>query len=223
MLELLSQELFSLFLQLGLKRSDIINEVLSDCFNLILVNLELDQDVSVLTLAPRELLLVQVDDHVQALDFSIIRFLNLFDARVRLDLLFFPDGFLVCLVPLNLVEVGLLDSQSLPLQTELNRLDLCQVLLMHVRVFGLELRDEDLVASVDVFDLERLARLHHLKLFNTHVQILQLAFLFSESFSLSLKISTNGNEFLAKLCANTLSLNDYLVLVLRLQSCLIFF
>ena len=170
MLELLSQELLSLFLQLGLKRSDIINKVLSDCFNLILVNLKLNQDVSVLTLAPRELFLVQVDDHVQALDFSIIRFLNLFDARVRLDLLFFPDGFLVCLVPLNLVEVGLLDSQSLLLQTELNRLDLCQVLLMHVRVFGLELRDEDLVASVDVFDLERLARLHHLKLLNASVK-----------------------------------------------------
>ena len=32
---------------------------------------------------------------------------------------------------------------------------------MHVRVFGLELRDEDLVASVDVFDFKRLARLHH--------------------------------------------------------------
>ena len=170
MLELLSQELLSLFLQLGLKRSDIINEVLSDCFNLILVNLKLDQDVSVLALAPCELLLVQVDDHVQALDFSIIRFLNLLDASVRLDLLFFPDGFLVRLEPLDLVEVGLLDSQGLLLQTELNRLDLRQVLLMRVRVFGLELRDEDLVASVDVFDLERLARLHHLKLLNASVK-----------------------------------------------------
>ena len=102
-----------------------------------------------------------------------MRFFNLLNARVRLDLLLFPDGFLVCLVPLNLVEVGLLDSQGLLLQTELSRLNLCQVLLMHVRVLGLELRDEDLVALVDVFDFKRLARLHHLKLLNASVKWLQ--------------------------------------------------
>ena len=88
--------------------------------------------------------------------------------------------------------------------------------MLEVLLLSLKLRYHNLISSVNVFDFNLVSRLHHLEFFDTHIQVLQLALLLCESLSLSLTISSNGDKFLTEFCAYRLSLDDYLVLVLRL-------
>ena len=116
---------------------------------------------------------------------------------VTLNLFFFANSFLLCLVPFNLVKVCFFNTQGLILQAELDGLNLGQILAMHVGVFRFKLRDQDLVARVDIFDLEGLAGLHHFKLLNTRVQRFQLFFSAKKQLATALKLVAHLHQFLA--------------------------
>jgi len=111
-------EVFALFklpllataLKLGLERVDLINVLLSDHLNLILINLELDEQVAVLRLSPTQLLLVQVDNHGEAVIFILHGVLHLCHLVLHLDSPLLLQCFLVGLVPFDFVQVGLLDA-----------------------------------------------------------------------------------------------------------------
>ena len=116
---------------------------------------------------------------------------------VTFNLFFFANSFLLCLVPLDLVKVCFLHTQGLILQAELDGLNLGQILAMHVGVFRFKLRDQDLVARVDIFDLEGLAGLHHFKLLNTRVKRFQLFFTAKKQLATALKLVAHLHQFLA--------------------------
>ena len=88
--------------------------------NLVLIDLELDEQVSVFTLASSQLVLIQVDNDGESLNFAIHNRLSRLDLMVTLDRLLIAHRLLLSLVPFNLFEVDSLDSKSLSLVAQLN-------------------------------------------------------------------------------------------------------
>ena len=88
--------------------------------NLVLIDLELDEQVPVFTLASSQLVLIQVDNDGESLNFAIHNRLSRLDLMVTLDCLLIAHRLLLSLVPFNLFEVDSLDSKSLSLVAQLN-------------------------------------------------------------------------------------------------------
>ena len=88
--------------------------------NLVLIDLELDEQVPVFTLASSQLVLIQVDNDGESLNLAIHNRLSRLDLMVTLDRLLITHRLLLSLVPFNLFEVDSLDSKSLSLVAQLN-------------------------------------------------------------------------------------------------------
>jgi len=138
---LLNLPLVGSFLEFGLQSVDLTDELQPDCLNLVLVDFELHEKVSVLALPPVQLVPVEVDHDCQSIDLNLHLQPLILQSVVALYVLFFDQDWLTSLVVANLVQVGIFDSQDLRLETEAHLIHLRKVLPLKLFVLGLQLRD----------------------------------------------------------------------------------
>ena len=124
-----------------LERVDLADELQPDFLNLVLVDFELHEKVSVLTLPPVKLVPIEVDHDCQSVDLKLHLQPLILQSVVALDLLFLFDDWLTSLIVANLVQIGFFHSQDFCLVTEAHLIHLRKVFLLKLAVLGLVLRD----------------------------------------------------------------------------------
>ncbi len=96
-----SRDFSDIVFDLNVKDLNLLLELQCDDLDLLFVNLQLNEKISSLTLLACQLLLVQIDDNCESVNFDLLFMLGLSDSMLALNLPFLIDHFDIALVPLN--------------------------------------------------------------------------------------------------------------------------